>query len=394
MSQHFNWLVTGVTVLLLSSCQNFPAEPLMEQTELYISGAEGYHTFRIPALVVSTRGTLLAFCEGRKETREDAGNIHLVLKRSTDGGTTWGPLQIVWKEEGGGKKTACGNPCPVVDEQTGTIHLAFCRNNDRQFITTSDDDGVTWSQPTEITDIVDREDWGFYGTGPGHGIQLKLGPAAGRLLIPSYHHEHGAKPGPRSHMIYSDDHGKTWQLGESVPLADNARPDPEGEYYAGGECALAELGPGEVYLNTRCGNYASKCDRRTFTRSHDGGLTWKPLQVDPALIAPGCHGGVVGYPQRGVVLHANPASGPDPNWDKGRKQMMVRASLDGCRTWPASQMLHTGASSYADLAVLEDGTIVCLYEGGRKHRREWVRLARFKLEWLLDGQTPILSEVR
>ena len=69
--------------------------------------------------------------------------------------------------------------------------------------------------------------------------------------------------------------------------------------------------------------------------------------------------------------------------------MMVRASLDGCRTWPASQLLHTGAASYADLAVLPDGMIVCLYEGGRKHRREWMRLARFRLDWLLDGQKPL-----
>jgi len=149
---------------VLATCAT-AAQPLVEQSDLYVSGTEGYHTFRIPSLVVSTRSTVLAFCEGRKESRSDTGNIHLMLKRSTDGGRTWGPLQIVYKEDDGPEKVTCGNPCPVVDEQTGEIHLAFCRNYERVFVTSSTDDGITWTQPTEISSTVRSEGWGACATG-------------------------------------------------------------------------------------------------------------------------------------------------------------------------------------------------------------------------------------
>ena len=376
-------------LLVALSSNMAKSEPLVEQFDVFVSGTEGYHTFRIPVLVVSTKGTVMAFCEGRKETREDFGNIHLMLKRSFDGGKTWGDLQMIYNEVEAGEKVACGNPCPVVDQDTGRIHLVFCRDNDGQFVTHSDDDGQTWSKPRDITSTCDKDDWGFYGTGPGHGLQLREGPNAGRLLIPSYHFQLKGRKGPHSHMIYSDDHGETWQLGGIVPLSKDAKPDPAGNYYAGGECSVIELGPDIVYLNTRCGRYASKCDRRTYTYSYDGGMTWEPIRADNELIAPGCHGAVLADPKRDTVLFANPGNGPDPNWDKGRKRMTVRASFDKCKSWPAWQVLHTGASSYADLALLDDGTILCLYEGGRGHRREWMRLARFTLAWLADGQEPI-----
>lgn len=379
----------NLTFLLMFSSCAIAAEPLVVQSDLYVSGTEGYHTFRIPSLVISKRGTVLAFCEGRKETRHDFGTIHLMLKRSTDGGRTWGDLQMIYKEkEKDDEKVTCGNPCPVVDEETGEIHLPYCRNNDRVFVMSSNDDGLTWSQPREITSSVKPPQWKWYGTGPGHGIQLKQGPDAGRLLVPSHHWEPGAKKGFRSQMIYSDDHGKTWELGESIPLADDAAQDSKGEYYAGGECAVAEVGPGEVYLTTRCGTYAMKHNRRQASRSRDGGLTWQPIQDDETLVAPCCHAGLVGDPRRNLILFSNPANGPIPDWDHGRIRMTVRASYDGGRTWPTWQMLHAGASSYSDLAVVEDGTILCLYEGGRDHRREWMRLARIQLAWLDAGRKP------
>jgi len=388
------------TVMLAANClllacwstataQPFMAQPLIEQSNLFVSGTEGYHTFRIPVLVVSQKGTVLAFCEGRKENRQDIGNIHLMLKRSTDGGRTWGPLQLVYKEEGTGEKVTCGNPCPVVDADTGRIHLVFCRNYQRVFVSTSDDDGITWSNPREITAAVRRPGWGAYATGPGHGIQLKQGPDAGRLLVPCHHKKLEPQKGFRSHMIYSDDHGKTWELGQSVPLAKDATSDAKGEFYGGGECAVVEVGPGEIYLNTRCGTYAMKHDRRKVSRSSDGGVSWEPLEADQALIAPSCHGALAGDPKRNLVIFSNPANGPIPDWDHGRIQMTVRASFDGGRSWPSRQMLHAGASSYSDLAVTDDGTILCLYEGGREHRREWLRLARFQLQWLDAGRKPI-----
>ena len=86
-----------------------------EEEDLFVSGRDGYHTYRIPAIVVTTKETVLAFCEGRKDDRSDTGDIDMIVKRSTDGGMTWSEANIIWDD---GANT-CGNPCPVVDRETG-----------------------------------------------------------------------------------------------------------------------------------------------------------------------------------------------------------------------------------------------------------------------------------
>ncbi len=177
----------------------------LTQTDVFESGKDGYHTYRIPALIVSRHGTVLAFCEGRKNSRADYGNIEIVLKRSPDNGTTWGAMRIVWDD---GANTI-GNPCPVVDRNTGMIWLLFCRNNDPVFVTKSSDDAQSWSTPVEITRDVKPSAWGWYATGPGHAVQL----SGGRLLIPC---DHKVGNAIYSHMIYSDDHGASWKLGGTV----------------------------------------------------------------------------------------------------------------------------------------------------------------------------------
>jgi sialidase-1 len=211
---------------------------------LFKSGDDGYHTFRIPAMAVTNRGTVLAFAEGRKNTRSDTGDIDLVLKRSTDGGKTWSKLQVVWDDG----DHVCGNPAPVVDRKTGAIFLLMTRNlgtdHERQiidqtstdtrriFVTQSTDDGVTWTTPAEITKDVKRDNWTWYATGPCQGIQIVHGKYKGRLVIPCDHNEAEAKK-QFSHVIYSDDHGKTWKLGgtTSVDQLD--------------ECTVAEIADGK-----------------------------------------------------------------------------------------------------------------------------------------------------
>ena len=207
---------------------------MFTQVPLFTSGKEGYHTFRIPALAVSARGTLLAFCEGRVESSSDWGNIDIVLKRSLDHGQTWQPIQVIVDAD----QDTAGNPTPVVDRDTGTIWLPFTRNLAQGpetmivegkaprtvWLTWSEDDGETWAEPVEITHDVKFPNWTWYATGPGHGIQL----ANGRLVVPCDHVlgttpeylESGwhALPGfyahnGHAHIIYSDDHGKTWQTG-------------------------------------------------------------------------------------------------------------------------------------------------------------------------------------
>ena len=133
-----------------------PSRP--RSTDLFVSGEDGYHTYRIPALIVTKQGSLLAFCEGRKNNRRDHGDIDLLVKRSTDGGQTWSGQQVVY-EEGGSEEITIGNPCPVVDQKTGTIWLPFCRDNKNVLMTHSIDDGISWAPPIDITTDVKKPEW-------------------------------------------------------------------------------------------------------------------------------------------------------------------------------------------------------------------------------------------
>lgn len=206
------------------------------ETTVYARGQDGYHTYRIPALLATQAGTLLAFCEGRKNGPADFGDIDLVVKRSADNGAAWSEQAIV-HEEGGDAEIAIGNPCPVQDRDTGIVWLPFCRDNRRVFVTWSEDDGRSWAAPREITRDAVAPGWDWVATGPGVGIQLRGGPWKGRLAIPSDHRDDAAYRNG-SHMIYSDDHGATWQRGE--PLF----PGPN-------ECQAVELADGALLLNIR-----------------------------------------------------------------------------------------------------------------------------------------------
>lgn len=342
------------------------------QSVLWTSGTEGYDTYRIPAIIVTTRGTVLAFCEGRRNSRSDTGDIDMLVKRSKDGGRTWSDQEVVWNDAG----NTCGNPCPVVDRDTGTVWLLMTHNLgiDREseiidgtsrgsrtvWVTASEDDGRTWCDPWEITSTAKQPGWTWYATGPGNGIQL----SSGRLLIPCDHIEAGTKR-YYSHVVYSDDHGETWRLGGST-TRDQVN-----------ECCVAELESGDVMLNTR--NYDRSLRTRQVTFSNDGGMTWTGQRHDETLIEPICQAALVRYPGWGDrLLFSNPASRDD------RRNLTVRLSGNGGGEWPHSRVLHFGPAAYSSLAVLSDGTAVCLYERGDEHPYETITLARFDLGWLTE----------
>ncbi len=329
------------------------AKRLPRQTPLFVAGRDGCHTYRIPALVRTNSGVLLAFCEGRRKSAADHGDVDLVLKRSFDRGATWTPMQVVYDD---GDHTI-GNPCPVVDRETGRVWLPFCRDNDRVFVTYSDDDGATWARPREITKDVKKPSWKWYATGPGHGIQLR----SGRLLIPCDHRDAGLKDYPmRSHVIYSDDHGATWRLGGVLDSQTN-------------ECVAVETADGRVYLNMR--SYAGK-HRRAVAWSDDGGLTWTPVELDDQLVEPVCQASAARVAP-GLVLFSNPAS-------TKRMNLTVRVSRDECKTWSAGQVLWPGPSAYSDLCVAAEDSVCCLYERGLTSPYEQIVFAQFGLEWAAD----------
>jgi sialidase-1 len=375
MPTHLRRLLPLLALPLLLAPAAPAGDACPEEVDVFVAGKGGYHTFRIPAAVVSPKGTLLAFCEGRKHGRSDTGDIDVVLRRSFDGGKTWRPLQVVADF---GPDTI-GNPCPVVDRKTGTIWLPLTKNLGSEsekvirdgtskggrtvWLTRSTDDGATWSKLVEITRSVRRDDWTWYATGPGCGIRLR----SGRLVIPCDHNVRGTRA-RHSHVIYSDDGGRSWKVGGVLGEHTN-------------ECQIVERADGSLLLNMR--SYHGK-NRRAVATSKDGGLTWSEVKLDDALVEPVCQASLLRYTLardggKDRLLFANPAS-------TKREKLTVRLSYDEGRTWPVAKLLHAGPSAYSALVVLPGGTVGCLYERGRESPYERITFARFSLGWLTDGK--------
>jgi len=379
-------LVSGLAAKALSSD--------LEETVVFRAGAEGYHTYRIPSLFATSKGTLLAFCEGRKEASGDSGNIDLLVKRSVDDGKTWSPLDVLWDD---GDNT-CGNPCPVVDERTGRIWLLLTWNlgsdggrnlhdgksdeTRRVFKCHSDDDGATWTEPIEITDEVKPFEWWWYATGPGIGIQLKGEPHLDRLVVPCDHTVAGYYYG--SHVIYSDDGGASWHASGTVQPACN-------------ECQVVELADGRLMLNMRTQDTSGKGPRaarprngyRSIAYSSDGGETWSDPVFDEHLGDPACQASLIRFSlasesDRDRLLFSNPSPTISPARGE-RHRMTVRMSYDEGRTWPVGKLVHEGPAAYSCLARLANGQVGLLYEAGERRAYETITFARFGLDWLTDG---------
>ena len=349
--------------------------PEFTQTDVYVGDTEGYHTFRIPSLVVTASGTVLAFCEGRRNDRDDSGDIDLLLRRSEDGGQTWSPIQVVWNDPG----NTCGNPCPVVDRYNGSVWLLMTHNLGQDlapelhrgtavgtrtvWVSQSKDDGRSWSKPVDITENTKKSSWTWYATGPGAGIQID----DGRLLVPC---DHLLSTGQAfSHVIYSDDHGETWAIGGIVP-------DDQVN-----ECEVVDLGDGRVLLNMRNHGQGEKSSwnrTRATSISKDGGMSWSSTSHDGTLLEPICQGSLRRVIESGKnrFLFSNPAS------KSTRENMTIRLSSDKCESWSHSRLLNSGWSGYSCLAQLSEGLIGCLYERGDHTPYERVTLARFNFEWV------------
>lgn len=317
---------------------------------MFTSGV-GYNTYRIPAIVRATNGTLLAFCEGRPSSA-DTGNIDIVMKRSTDNGVTWGALTVL-RDEGTGEAT---NPSPLVDETTGRIYLHYSVAITRPFYIYSDDNGFTWSAPVEITATAKASGWGLDLPGPGHGIQLKRGAQAGRLVVPCHHYLTSGVKG--IHTVYSDDHGVTWHYGAVADTANNINPD---ENLAVELVSPATGGGSRMYYNIR-DEGGSAAGNRTVGWSTNGGTTLNlPLTNDIRFVCPTVQGSVVrmcatdqGDPYN-VILFSCPNN-------SSRTNMSVWYSTDEGLNWSAPRSVYSGGAAYSDLVLLADGTVGLFYE--------------------------------
>ncbi|MCB9385166.1 MAG: exo-alpha-sialidase [Bryobacterales bacterium] len=399
-----------LALLLLAAGLSPAAGPFLEKVNLFEAQTGGYEHYRIPAIVVTAKGSVLAFTEARKNPGGDWGPIDILMRRSTDGGRTWdaprkvahvdGPIQqnAVALEQGLAKpgEVTYNNVVPIVDRETGAIHLLFCVEYARAYSMSSDDDGLTFSKPVDITPTFERFKsdyaWRVLATGPGHGIQLQ----SGRLLVPVWLSNgtggHAHRPSIVS-VIYSDDHGRTWERGEIAathPYLQNPS-----------ETLAIELVDGRVMLNIR---HELPAHRRAIVYSRDGAHDWTTPLLHPQLVEPVCMGSIIrlssklGGSDRNRILFANPYSQEprDPTKPEGshvRQNVSVYLSYDEGDTWPVIRSVEPGVSGYSDLAVLDDGTALLFYERGSPSGSgthvQYLTVARFNLEWLTEGKDTL-----
>jgi sialidase-1 len=384
------------------------AQPLLEKIDIFEAGTEEYALYRIPGIVVTAKGTVLAYCEARRTGKSDWDTIDIMLRRSTDGGKTWGPRVKISDVPGPkvknsvvqGKKFSTPddvtyNNAVAFADRDGSVHFLYCLEYARCFYLRSNDDGQTWSPPVEITNAFEsfrpQYDWKVLATGPGHGIQLKNG----RLVVPvwlSTGTGGGAHRPSLTATIYSDDQGKTWKAGQI------AVPDTK-DWVFPNETVVVELADGRVMLNVRS---ESPAHRRLVTISPDGATNWSTPKFDDALLEPICMASIVrvsggGDGKKSRIVFANPhhmerADGKaDVGKSRDRKNLSLKLSYDEAQTWPINKQLEPSWSGYSDLAVLPDGTILCFYERGSLDDKSGTKtgrltVARFNVDWLTDGK--------
>ncbi len=338
----------------------------VSQTDVFRQGDNGVHTYRIPALIQTRKGVLIAVADARHDSARDLpARISLVMRRSLDGGKHWEPTRTIREVREGG----VGDASLLLDRSNGRI---WCFHNygppgigfqtakpgartgptTLQFQTIySDDDGVTWSAPQDLTPQVKDPPWQAMFSTSGTDIQA----STGRFLVPLVVRD--AQGIIHSLNAYSDDHGKTWRAGQFIGSGTD-------------ESHNVEWQGGIILQNMRNGQ------TRAIARSHDGGISFGPVTHDPALIDPGCNAGITRYRQDGrdVLIFTNAAS-------TRRENLTVKLSYDGGRTWPVSRVIDAGPAAYSTVIPLQDGSIGVLYERGAANPYERITFARFSLAW-------------
>ncbi len=382
---------------------------------LFEGGKGGYYTYRIPGLVATGNGTLIAWCEARK-TSGDWAEIDILARRSTDGGATWSESIVLVDEQnvqentevtanasrisGDTQGATVNNPVMIWDAHKNRLHFIYCIEYRQAFYSYSDNEGLSFSEPVEITNAFEefKKDYPFkvLATGPGHGIQH----SSGRLIIPVWlstgEFENGHRPSVVS-TLYSNDYGNTWQIGDiavdhqkTIIYSENqvqAVSDPN-------ETVAVELADGRVMLNSRS---ESPEHRRVVTISPNGYSDWSDPRFHPELFDPVCMASMIRYSKKpeemgNVLLFANPNTIDDPKRfgkvARARENLTIRMSHDEGETWPVIKVIEKGISAYSDMAVDKDKNIYLLFEkggiDGNQYQSKYLTLARFNLAHIIS----------
>jgi len=381
------WGLSPVWSVVLQVMSSAGAPPMITYTDVFTSGTEGYHSFRIPAIAVAPDGTLLALAEGRRDSQTDpgGGDINLVYKTSADGGSTWSALQVF---DDPGELWGASNPTPVVDHGVGRIWVLYNRwepgygtrdsqpgtDNNQAWVRYSDDNGVSWSDPVDITTQArDYDNWGAMFFGPGGAVQA----SGGRLLVPA-----ARKPGGtsdlstmRSYALYSDDGGASWQRGELLDVSTN-------------ENQLVELADGGVLTDARQWTGTS---HRWNATSTDGGETWSDATpgetVTPVATAIERYTLVSGGDDENRILW----TGPRGDGGHPRSNLEIRVSYDEALTFPKTKPISSGFAAYSDLAILGDGRVGVLWERGETANYEYITFTSLTGAYLEPPPPPGLA---
>lgn len=393
-------------ILLIAAVALLHSAPVFEKQDLWKAEEGGYKLYRIPGIIVTAKGTILVYTEARKHSGNDWDTIDIVMRRSTDGGRTFSPQRVIAnapnvprspvaieRKQARPDDVTYNNPVAIAD-RNGAVHFLFCREYMRVFYMRSDDDGVTFSAPADITTAFESYRpayaWRVAATGPGHGIQLKNG----RLLVPIWlalgTGGNGHHPSVNA-TIFSDDKGKTWHAGDIAVHNTPETPDPN-------ETAAVQLVNGTVMLNVRT---QSPRNRRLVVTSKDGARHWNNPHFQEDLADPICFASILRLSTeqssgKNRLLFVNPDNltrqDGKSSVSKDRKNLTVRVSYDEGKTWAAKHVIEPDSSGYSDLAASPDGTIWCLYEEGGTFPHERLTLAKFNLEWLTEGKDTFAAK--
>ena len=347
---------------------------------VFVSGTEGHKSYRIPAIIGLPNGGLLTFCEGRVHGAGDFGDINIVLKRSYDKGKTWDALQTIVDAD----SLQAGNPAPVVDltdpaYPNGRIFLFYNTGNNHEgevrkghglresWYKTSTDAGATWSNAVNITTQTHRpkqpqvnpaykfsEDWRSYANTPGHAMQFQNGKYKGRIFVAANHSAGDPQKEAmdyKVHGFYTDDHGKTFQLGETIELP------------GGNESMATELSNDKLMMNSR--NQRGDVRARIISISSDGGASWDTTYFDNNLPDPVNQGSILTIGKKkgnSLIAFCNAAD------TKRRDNLTLRISFDDGKTWKRSYVIAKSPeakadhSAYSDIIKLAKKKIGVLYE--------------------------------